>query len=179
MPLTQTEAHDALEVIAQSDALSRRLAGYAQVGAQLILWGVLWMAGFSLEYVEPSWVNAIWPVIGVGGSIGSFVLARQGGAESDWRIGAGVWILVLLAIALLCVLGPPSPAQIAATNGLIIAAAYMIAGLGLGARLVAIGAFLAVATLLGFYLAGPYFILWMGLAAGGSLILGGLWLKKV
>jgi hypothetical protein len=179
MSLSKIEADEALKSVDVSQQLSRRLAGYERTAPQLIWWGALWAAGFALEYFESGWVNVIWPVIGTVGFLGSILLARRDGQRSDWRIGAAVWIILLFLIALFAVLGPTKPEQIAATWGLVIAAAYAMVGLMLGGRLLVIAACLAVATLVGYFFLGRYFLLWMSAFAGGSLILAGLWLRKV
>ena len=52
-------------------------------------------------------------------------------------------------------------------------------GVCVGMRLLWIGAITAVAILFGFFNIKQYYSLWMGIAGGGSLIAGGLWLRRV
>jgi hypothetical protein len=52
-------------------------------------------------------------------------------------------------------------------------------GVWIGMRLFWIGAITAAAILFGFFNIEHYYSLWMGVAGGGSLIAGGLWLRRV
>jgi len=55
---------------------------------------------------------------------------------------------------------------------------YMGSGIWAGRRLFAIGLVTAAGIMAGFTWIDAYYLLWMGLFGGGSLIAGGLWLRS-
>jgi hypothetical protein len=55
--------------------------------------------------------------------------------------------------------------------------AYTLAGLWLGPAFVAIGVGVTALTLVGYFVAGPWFELWMAVVYGGGLMLGGYWMR--
>ena len=55
----------------------------------------------------------------------------------------------------------------------------MAGGVWVGWRLLVIGAVIAAAILFGYLALDQYYHLWIGTVAGGGLILGGLWLRKI
>jgi hypothetical protein len=81
--------------------------------------------------------------------------------------------------AMLSVLAPLEPMQGNAFISLFWAFAYMVGGAWLGLRLFITGAVTAVAVLVGYFLLKEHYYLWMAACGGGSLILGGLWLRKL
>ncbi len=72
----------------------------------------------------------------------------------------------------------PQGQEIAAFIPLLMAALYVIRGLWSGWRYSAIGIGLAALSLGGFFFLHHYFLLWMALVGGGTLILTGLWLHR-
>jgi hypothetical protein len=54
----------------------------------------------------------------------------------------------------------------------------MGSGIWAGRRLFAIGLVTAAGIMAGFIWIDEYYLLWMGLFGGGSLIAGGLWLRS-
>jgi hypothetical protein len=81
--------------------------------------------------------------------------------------------------AMSVVLGDLTPLQSNAFISMFWALAYMAAGAWLGLRLFFTGVATAVAVLLGVLVLREHYFLWMAFAGGGSLILGGLWLRKL
>jgi hypothetical protein len=51
-------------------------------------------------------------------------------------------------------------------------------GFWFGRVFVVIGMSVIALTLLGYFLAGPWFTLWMAVVNGGGLLLGGLWMRR-
>ncbi len=81
--------------------------------------------------------------------------------------------------AMFAVLGPLSARQVNAFASLSWAIAYMIGGAWVGWRLFAIGGIAVVAVLFGYLSIGQHYYLWMAACGGGTLIAGGLWLRKI
>jgi hypothetical protein len=55
---------------------------------------------------------------------------------------------------------------------------YVMTGFWFGRVFVVIGMSVIALTLLGYFLAGPWFTLWMAVVNGGGLLLGGLWMRR-
>ncbi len=91
-------------------------------------------------------------------------------------IGLAMWAYFP---AMLLIVGPLSPRQVNAFISLFWALTYMVAGAWIGLRLTIIGAVTAVAIVVGYVFVKEHFPLWMAVFGGGSLILAGLWLRKI
>ena len=115
--------------------------------------------------------------MGVGFAAGLMAL-RHKGAASARRFGAAFATLAAFAAATLVILRPSDALQVAAFIPLVVATAYVLAGLWLGLRLVVAGIVLGLLTLLGFFLLRDYFLVWMALVGSGALLLAGLWLRR-
>jgi hypothetical protein len=55
---------------------------------------------------------------------------------------------------------------------------YIIAGLWFGQAFVVIGLCISALALVGYFLIGDWFDLWMAFVDGGGLMLGGLWMRR-
>ena len=77
------------------------------------------------------------------------------------------------------VMQPGNPLAQGAFVPLLVAMFYCLMGLWRGVRLLITGIVVAALTLIGFFYLPEYFMLWMAAVGGGSLILLGLWLRKV
>ncbi len=74
---------------------------------------------------------------------------------------------------------PTDLAAIGAFVPLLVALTYTIFGIWRGARFLYAGVAVAAMTLGGWLALREVFMLWMAFVGGGSLILVGLWLKKI
>jgi hypothetical protein len=87
-------------------------------------------------------------------------------------------IFVVFIAGTIAIMAPTDPRQIGAFIPLVVAAGYAIMGvLGL-TRMLVLGAALAALTLTGYFALPAHFLLWMAAIGGGSLILGGIWLRQ-
>jgi hypothetical protein len=181
MPLTRDEAASALRDITQTERRSGAAYGYQRGAPHLIVWGVVWAIGYSLNYFQPHW-QFTWPVLTIGGVIASFWMGAQarGDAAGGWKYFATLIAIVLFVAALFSVLPPHTGAQVGAFFPLLVALFYALVGIWAdGQRLVVLSALIAALTLIGFFYLPAYFALWMAAVGGGGLILGGLWLRSV
>jgi len=183
MPLSTNEAAQTLRDIARTERRSANAYGYRASSPHLILWGLIWAAGYSLSYARPQW-GFVWPVLVSGGSIAGFWIGWRMRPVSktgfDWRFAATFAAIVLFVIALFAVLPPHTDIQAGAFFPLLISLFYAISGIWMKAnRLLALSVAIAALTLFGFFELPAQFELWMAVVGGGGLILGGIWLRSV
>jgi hypothetical protein len=173
------DAAVALRDIEAAEARSAMLWGYQRSAPQFLLWGVLWVVGYGLNDVYPAYGHAIWAAIVPIGAAAGFASLRGAGHPIGWRYGAVAATLVAFCVAVCFVLWPIGGKQIAAVISLMVATAYVLAGIWRGPRYIVTGLVIAALTLLGFFLLRQHFFLWMAVVGGAALILAGIWLKRV
>jgi hypothetical protein len=193
MTVSHKDASEALDVIASADQKVRQYKGYRGGSPYLILWGVIWFVANAVTGLAPEYGGETWTA---GTLIGSAVtvwlivtqsmraqqLHRFTPAERA-QIGrraslTGVTVMCFFP-AMFTVLAPLSGLQTNAFISLFWAFAYMAAGAWLGTRLFLTGTATAAAVLIGYLLLREHYFLWMAVVGGGSLVLGGLWLRKL
>jgi hypothetical protein len=189
MVISSTEAAEALRDIAQTDRRTRVSGAYHVASPHLILWGLIWAAGYTGSGLTPpeKW-GLVWlPLIAIGvvGAIALGMRAGSKGAAGASSFSSARWTIPALAIgifmgAVYFVFQPASPLPYLVFPALITALIYVLLGVLLGLpRYTAIGAIMFVVTMIGFIYARPMLPFWIAIAGGGGLILGGLWMRKV
>jgi hypothetical protein len=182
MTLSPADASAALQDVAAAEARSVTLRGYQSSAPHMIIWGIVWAVAYTVSDLAPAWANLAWSCLMPVGIAGDIVAARADRTNDD---GIGAFVGALFAIAAifvvstLAIMAPHDPRQIGAFIPLVVAGAYAILGLFDGPRLLILGGALAALTLFGFFFLQAHFLLWMAAIGGGSLILGGLWLRRV
>ena len=87
--------------------------------------------------------------------------------------------LLFVAFGMFCSwLGHFGPRKLGAFWPIYFMLVYTIAGLWVGRAFVAIGLGIIALTLVGYFLVGDWFDLWMAVVNGGGLIVGGLWMRR-
>ena len=180
---TPHEATTLLTEIARTQALSRRLYGYAQGAPHLIIWGVVWLVCNLGGYLQPDLSGAIWSAGLVAGISGSFLAGiRQYGARAQggiaWRWAASILAVIAGMTALLWILQPRLSEQVNAAWSLTVAVAYILLGLWRGTRFLVLGLFLGAVVVVAWSVFRDLFPLAMAIAGGGALLLGGWWLLQ-
>jgi hypothetical protein len=183
MTLTGAEAAAALDEATRTGVRTARLHAYRAASPHLLLWGVIWLLGYSLCGVFPptQWA-LVWLPLNLVGAAGSVLLGARSPVSPPagyaWRtLVAGGALAALMASTALLFHGS-APVTYLAYPGLVVSVAYCMLGLQ-APRLVWLGASLFVMTVLGFIFLQPWLAFWMGSAGGGSLMLGGLWLRRI
>jgi hypothetical protein len=181
MSVTRAAAAAALHDIEAAATRSDQFRGYQSAAPHLIIWGVAWATAYGITDVAPTWGNLAWLLVTPAAVIADIIAARRD--RTDPSPAAGRTMATLFAIfgvfvaGTIAIMAPTDPRQIGAFIPLVVAAAYAIMGvLGL-TRLLVLGAALAALTLTGYFALPAHFLLWMAVVGGGSLILGGLWLR--
>ena len=189
MSLTPDQAADSLREIERTRRRSASARGYANSSPFLVMWGVIWMIGYTISDFAPRYSGSVWLALIVAGFLGSLAIgrarARQGNPHPGINKYAGMRFLgTFVAIGLFitatyAIFGRANPAQQAAFVPLILALAYSLLGIWKGSRFLVTGVAIAALTLGGFFFLSAHFLLWMAVVGGGALVLAGLWLRTV
>lgn len=182
MPLTQDEAAAALGEIERTGRHATELQVYEGAAPFFLVWGTVWVFGYTLTHFMPEYRTAFWAA-GIGaGVLLSILLGKRQGTKgqgfSAWQYGAisaGIAVFFAMSSAVLKL----DSREIDAFVPLMFAGIYLAVGVFAGARFAVCGAILAIATAVGFFNAGDLFGLWMAAAGGGVLLLTGFWLRRV
>jgi hypothetical protein len=191
MSISPQEADEALKAIHSADRRVWQMQGYRFAAPMLILWGVIWAVANATTDFNHDAGNRVW----VWGSLlGAVLTAVMIARQTLQRRRAGVQLpeerqtgtsfaltgctVMAYFIAMFLVLAPLSARQGNAFISLFWAFAYMFGGAWLGLRLFITGLVAAVAMVIGYRYVHDHYYLWMAVFGGGSLILGGLWLRK-
>jgi len=142
---------------------------------------VCYAIGYRTAGLHPRYANvAFWvaTALGIGASL---VIARiagraVGGGGRMWAIFAAV----SLFYAGLFALRSPLPERAAdASAPLLLATVFMLWGIYAGARYVVAGLVIAALTLVVYFTIHEHFALWIAAVLCGSLVLAGLWMRRV
>ncbi len=156
---------------------------YRTASLIIMVWGVLVFAGYIANYIWPRQGYTIWTIVNFGGLIisvaGAVINLRSGARDFPFR-----WLfsfLLIGAFGAYCtfLLGHFGPRQIIVFWALYGMMFYAIAGVWVGYAFIVIAACTTALTLISYYYAGPAFLLWMAVAHGGGLVLGGLWMRRI
>ncbi len=194
MDISPGQAADSLRQIERTQKRSAEAQEYAHASPQFILWGLIWMAGYTGSYLMPDYgfvrgINWLWFGLCLIGVAGSTILGRRRyrhltpdaiarGKAIGFRWGMTMFVFYVFLFAVFAVMRPRNPMVSGAFIPLLIAAIYSVWGIWQGARFLYAGIALAILTLAGWFYLYPYFLPWMAGVGGGSLILAGLWLRK-
>jgi hypothetical protein len=144
-----------------------------------MLWGVLWGVGYTISYFAPASANWVWLAIVAGGWCADYLIARHDRQEArDKRFIGVLMTLALFAVSSIIIMAPHSPNQVAAFIPLLVAGCYVAMGLFGLPRLFVTGVVVFVLTMIGFFAFPQIFALWMAAVGGGSMFLGGVWLRR-
>jgi len=193
MHISRDEAAQALSDINHARSRIDKLHDYSDASPFLILWGLVWLAANSTTQFTPALADMAWLVGILTGTTLTIVLAtvqaKQRGARDTSqagqsaqvaiRMGVSQGVVLAFFVAMVTIVWPLDARQFNALISLFWACAYMGVGVWIGMRLFWIGAITALAILFGYFNIEQYYALWMAVAGGGSLIAGGLWLRRV
>ena len=181
MTVSRAEASAALADVDVAQSRSAQLRGYQSAAPHLIIWGIAWAVGYTATDLAPGWTNAAWLTVVPAGVVADIVVARADRPGNG--AGAAIAWLLLIFFALvsgtIAVMQPRDPRQIGAFVPLVVAASYAIVGVMGAPRLLVLAGIIAALTVGGYFALPAHFVLWMAAVGGGSLVLGGLWLRRV
>jgi hypothetical protein len=182
MVIAKEDAARALKEAEAAAGRSSTAIGYDRASPHLLLWGGIWVVMNLLGMARAPYGAFLFPLLMLAGVAGSAWFGFRAGSGPTGNRGAAT--LVIAAAFTLFAFGVQA---LAPTNSFIVAEgvmclaigmAYMVMGISVGWRLSAVGAAIMLATIFAGTWGRDQFFLWMALAGGGGLILGGLWLRR-
>lgn len=185
MTIDPAEAGTMLRDVDWTERRTREFLAYTGAGNYLIVWGVLWMIGYAASDYTTSRTNGMWIVLNLIGVTASTVITFRRRRELDTEVARALLVRPILAVAALMgfgvlwiVLAKFGIREQAAFWPTFCATLLFVVGLWVG-RMLSLGAVAIVAlTLVGYFWSGAWLNLWLSIVGGGSLILGGLWLRR-
>ena len=186
MTVTRTDAENALHDVDSARRRSLTLFQYGLTSPFLLLWGALWAVAGVVSAVSPDNAGLGWLVVDVVGFAATGVLIavqtrRYGegvGRDPMFRCMATGVVLVVFVSLTLSIFAPVTSVDALMLITLLVAAAYATAGCWAGGRYAVVGAVLAAFAVGLFHLAPSLVPVVVPFVGGGTLILGGLWLRR-
>jgi hypothetical protein len=188
MDVSPNNARESLSLIEETATRTRRAISAGYAGNLLILWGLIWIAGFTAVHVLHERGGLAFAILDGLGIIGTILICRKWPIRDAVRspgtrqVARGILIFwfMLLAYAILWVilLRPASGIQLGAFLATAVMLGYVVTGLWSSSRfLVALGLIVTGLTLFGYYVIPGYFNLWMAPTGGGALMGTGLYIR--
>ncbi|CAN5339237.1 hypothetical protein BH11PSE4_BH11PSE4_04510 [soil metagenome] len=184
--MTAIDRREAAAALTDIDDIVQRVRQsriYQVSSLMLMWWGPLTAIGYVMSWAWPIHAGYGWVVIDLVGVAGSFAISARervgtGTRGLDAKMVAA--LLLFFGFGLLWSVGIVhfTPRQLGAFWPIYCMLVYTIVGLWVGPAFVAIGLGISALTLIGFYVAGSWFELWMAVVNGGGLLLGGFWMRR-
>jgi hypothetical protein len=184
MTLTEAEAAQALATITETETRTRLLTRYQNGSPYLLLWGAIWLVGFSASDLAPQIARPVWIALNLTGAAATIWLtfrARQTAPRPGKRAWQSValWALAtIFAFGTFALLQPRDHGASLAYSGLLVGTIYAGVGVFVGMRWLVTGLALIALTFGGYFLLGAHYALYMAFVCGGGLMLAGLWLRQ-
>ena len=185
MTVESREAIASLQDIAEVEKRTREALWYSGSSTIFILWGVLVACGYGASIWQPGATRTIWlAVSALGCAATALVVAARVRSRSrearDWRIILAMVALVVYGAAWSWMLGPVVPRHlIYAFQPSLVMLGMILAGLWVGRFFAALGLVGLALILIGETQSEPWLRLWMAVAQSGTLVIGGLWLRRI
>ncbi len=182
-PITPEEARQALDLIESTSRQMRRLAAYGGMPYFLIVWGIVWVVGFSANYfvADPSTRGTIWMALDALGLLGTaYVVWHIHKRGVHWPMGPTVgwfWFAWMVYGALFVYFAQARGTQLSMLISLWVMFGYVVSGLFYRSRLlITLGLTVTVFIVVGYVALPAYFDLWMAVLGGGSLVVAGVYM---
>jgi hypothetical protein len=185
MTLESREALASLHDIATVEKRTREAICYSGSSEIFITWGLLVACGYAAAEWQPGAARATWlAVSAVGCVLTALIVAlrmRSRAAEArDWRIIWAMLALVAFGAGWSWVLGPVVPRHLMyAFQPSLVMLGMVLAGLWVGRFFALIGLVGIALIISGEFVSEPWFRLWMAAVQSGTLIVGGLWMRRI
>lgn len=183
MTIDPSEAAATLSDVENVERRTREALYYGGSSTILIVWGIALMIGYALTYLAPTRADLIWGVLNGAAVAGVIawggVRSRTGPRNWDWRIVVAFMVMMGFGYLWEWLFVRPQWRELPVLWSTLFMMGYIIAGLWLGRFFIICGVVVTALVLAGYFCTGPWFLLWMAAVGGGSLILGGLMLRRL
>lgn len=168
------EAASALDAVARSRRHAAALRGYAGAGSTLIAYGLAWVAGNATAQFAPAYAGVVW-LIGIAAA--TLWSVTRPGSVRDWRIATTFAAVAAYTLLLLTIVDADARTGNVVVS-LLVSVSYVVLGTWTGPRFIGLGLLLAAAVVVGWFLVPASLFACLALGGGGTLIAGGLWLRR-
>lgn len=182
-PLTPEEAREALAAIEATTRKMRRMVAYGGMPYYLIIWGLVWVFGFSISHfaANSAMVGWAWLALDLLGLLSTFYVSFRIARTINYPQGAMVgwlWIVLLFYAALIVYFAQPRTVeQIGLLFSLFAMLGYVLTGILFRSRFMAyLGLTVTLFILIGYLFLSGFYYLWMAVLGGGSLVAAGVYI---
>ena len=171
MNVSREDARVSLTMIKAASDHTRKLVASSYASDLLILWGLIWVVGFTSAHFYPHLLICTrWR--------GKAATKTPASQNIAWRI-LGFWLLLFAFASLwLLLLTPSRGIQVCAFFCTVAMFGYVVIGLWSGSYFMFwLGLTVTSLTLLGYHLFPDYFYLWMSPMGGGALLGTGIYIR--
>lgn len=167
-------ARESLRMIATVRRQTVELRNYRAAGSIVVVWGLVWLAGFGAQQFLPALAVWVWLV---GWILALTWTATRPRHDGDWR-SLATWLVALGSVGLLLMVVGADLRTAAMVFALVLAASYLVLGIWAGHRFALLGMLALITSCIGWWVAPAALFIALALGGGGALILGGLWLQR-
>ncbi len=183
MTISPSEAEEALAAVRAVSQQMRRALNAWGFAYYLIVWGLIWLIGFSCsQFLPAAVVGYLWLAIDLVGSGLSVYLGLRMGRTFRSPIGSrvGLFWIALLAYGFLGMwfVHPANPYEGTLLLIIVLMFGYVVMGLWVEPRLVWLGLFVTALALVGYFALPAIFFILMAVLGGGSMLGTGLYILR-
>jgi len=187
MNISPDEAQQALSAIQAMAKKTRRALSSSGAYIFLIIWGIIWVLGFSGSQFLPEKIAGYnWMIIDtLGGILCAIIGIRMGRGvrsasptTSGKRIGLFWLLLFFYCLAAIAVAGSVDGKQLAMFITFFVMVGWLAMGLLLSFASIWPGLAITALALIGYYLLPGIFYMWMAILGGGGMIALGLYIRS-
>jgi hypothetical protein len=181
MSLSSKEAAETLSSVEQASRRSAQAFGYSKASPHLILWGTIWVIGYSAIDLRPADAGLIWGALILAGCAAGYFISRSSCTTSrgGWRVFGVACIALLFISATYTIMWPVHGPQLATFPALLTGTVYAGVGLWLGTRYLVTGLAIIALTMGSYLCLHEHLMLWMSFVGGGGMALAGIWFRTV
>jgi hypothetical protein len=187
MNISPSEAEEALAAIQAMVQKTRRAISSSGAYAFLIVWGIIWLMGFTgSQFLPQPFAGYSWMGLDVLGGILSAIIGirmnrgvRSSASTASGKRIAWFWLLLFFyCAAAIAVAWPSGGKQASMFIILFVMIGWLAMGLLLSFASIWPGLLITALALIGYFLLPNIFYLWMAILGGGGMIVLGLYIRS-
>jgi len=168
------QAQEGLASVTTARRRTIELRTYRHGGSIVTAWGLLWLSGYLAQQFVPQIAPWVW-LIGWAAAL-IWTLTRP---RSDYDLQAfATWAVALAFMGLLAIVVKADIRITAMLFGLVLSVSYAVLGIWAGKRFAALAVLTLVSSCIGWWLVPQWLFLALAVGGGGTLLGGGLWLRR-